>query len=59
MHEQVIWEVNPIYSNSYFGRTNECVLMCITRCNNNAGGQKNLALCEKALPSNCYVGPCS
>ena len=23
------------------------------------GGQKNLGLCEKALPSNCYVGPCS
>ena len=22
------------------------------------GGQKNLGLCEKALPSNCYVGPC-
>ena len=23
------------------------------------GGQKNLGLCEKALPSNCYVEPCS
>ena len=23
------------------------------------GGQKNLGPCETALPSNCYVGPCS
>ena len=23
------------------------------------GGQKNLGLCESALPSNCYIGPCS
>ena len=23
------------------------------------GGQKNLGMCEKALPSNCYVEPCS
>ena len=23
------------------------------------GGQNNLGLCEKALPSNCYVGLCN
>ena len=30
----------------------------IESCNNN-GGQKNLRLCEKTLPSNYYVGFCS